>query len=192
MARANPHAKSFIEHFSDPANRSEGGLCELKEEVMVLFNGPNQHYVTPKFYVETKPATGKVVPTWNYSAAQAYGQATFYLDSNAPETKDYLLKQISDLSEHAEGGYMKYQKTWKVTDAPERYIELLCKSIIGFEIKVSRLEGKFKMSQELKDGDREGVIKGFTELGNKEMAETVRKRAEFKKQEETAKRSLKP
>ncbi len=183
MARANPHSKSLIEHFRASAPGAPGAPLQLKQEVMVLFNSPQQHYITPKFYTETKPSTGKVVPTWNYAAAQAYGVATFFLDSKAVDTDEFLAKQVSDLSEFAEGRVMGYERTWKVTDAPERFVGLLRKTIVGFEVRVTRLEGKFKMSQELKEGDREGVIKGLKELEEDDMAETVKRRAELKVQQ---------
>lgn len=122
------------------------------------------------------------MPTWNYVAAQTYGIATFFLDSEAAETDEFLAKQVSDLSEFAEGRIMRYERTWKVTDAPEKFMELLRKTIVGFEVRVTRLEGKFKMSQELKEGDREGVIKGLKESEEDDMAETVKLRAELKDQ----------
>ena len=123
------------------------------------------------------------MPTWNYAAAQVYGTATFYLDSKSSETDAFLAKQVSDLSEHAEGSLMGYAKTWKVTDAPEKFIELLRKSSIGMEVEVTRLERKFKMSQELAEGDREGVVKGLEETGEDELVETVKWRAEIKNQQ---------
>ncbi len=64
MARANPHTKALLL----AADTRSGGV-----PVTILFNGPVDHYITPKFYTETKPSTGKVVPTWNYSAVQATG-----------------------------------------------------------------------------------------------------------------------
>ena len=76
------------------------------------------------------------------------------------------------------------QGAWKLEDAPEKYVELLKRSIIGIEIVVERLEGKFKMSQELKEGDRQGVIDGFRKLGSKmgeEVADLVEERGELKK-----------
>src|SRR5579862_3450840 len=86
MAKPNPHAKALIEAIlrDNPSNGS------LEEEVSVLFNGPVHAYVTPKFYTETKPDTGKVVPTWNYSAVQAYGKATILFDSRNESTGSYL------------------------------------------------------------------------------------------------------
>ncbi|KIW56001.1 hypothetical protein PV05_04704 [Exophiala xenobiotica] len=179
MAKPNPHSKAMTEA-AQTRSPSNG---RLTEEVSVIFNGPAHHYVTPKFYVETKPSTGKVVPTWNYSAVQAYGTATIYFDSKNEETGEYLQKQISDLSYHAETNVMGYSKPWGVNDAPDRYIELLRKNIIGIEVEITRLEGKYKMSQELGKGDREGVIKGFEELRTDDavaIARTVEQRGALK------------
>jgi transcriptional regulator len=186
LARPNPQSKSMIEHLESISSPS-GSF--LEEEVLVLFTAPAHHYVTPKFYTETKPQTGKVVPTWNYAAAQAYGRARIFFDSKAPETGAFLSKQIRALSQHAEETVMKYNgengrpKAWQVEDAPEKYIELLQKGIIGIEIEIDRLEGKFKMSQEMGVGDREGVAMGFEKLGSEvgdRMAKSVRQRGEMK------------
>jgi transcriptional regulator len=64
----------------------------LEQEVLVLFTATSHHYVTPKFYTETKPVTAKVVPTWNYSAVQGYGRATLYFDSKSDVTSEFLSK----------------------------------------------------------------------------------------------------
>ena len=83
---------------------------------------------------------------------------------------------------------MGYTAPWQVSDAPESYVGLLKKNIIGIEIRIDRLQGKFKMSQELGDGDREGVIHGFEALGSDVgvgIARTVRERSgEVKKKDE--------
>jgi transcriptional regulator len=186
LARANPQTKSMIEHL-ESRGLSNGSV--LEEEVLVLFTAPAHHYVTTKFYTETKPQTGKVVPTWNYAAAQVYGKARIWYDSKAPESNAFLSKQLRDLSQHAETSIMGFDgqeqrpKAWKVEDAPESYVAIMQKGIVGIEIEIERLEGKFKMSQELGAGDREGVIKGFEALGSDigaEIAETVRRRGESK------------
>lgn len=188
LARANPQSKAMIEAV---LSKNQGnGSTVLTDEVLVLFTSPVQHYVTPKFYTETKPATGKVVPTWNYAAVQAYGRARVYFDAGGEETSAFLARQIDDLSAHAERDIMGYTgpegsrpAPWSVRDSPERYVELLKKAIIGVEIEITRLEGKFKMSQELGDGDRAGVIEGFRGLGTdtaREVAELVERRAELK------------
>jgi transcriptional regulator len=183
MARANPQAKALIEAATKSSSRT------LQEDAMVLFNGPVHHYVTPKFYVETKPSTGKVVPTWDYSAVQVYGTLTVFFDTASPETDAYLTKQINDLSKQSEENIFGYtgkdgaSKAWTVNEAPENYLSLAKKAIIGIEIEIKSIAGKFKMSQELANGDREGVIKGFQALGTEEgdaIAETVRQRGELK------------
>ena len=169
LAKQNPHAKALIDILQNSSKNNK----QLGEEVSVTFTGSAQHYVTPKFYVETKPSTGKVVPTWNYSAVQVYGKATVFHDSKAQETSTFLQTQIHDLSNHAETSIMGYQKPWNVDDAPEKYIDLLRKNIIGIEIEITRLEGKHKMSQELKPADREGVIEGFRALQNETGSQTA-------------------
>ena len=189
LARANPQSKVMIEEIQSRFDGNTDGKAEcLEEEVLVLFTAAAHHYVTPKFYTETKPSTGKVVPTWNYAAAQAYGKAKIYYSSKDAESGSFLSKQIRDLSQLAEVGLMGYDGKekagpWKVSDAPERYIETIQKAIIGIEIVIDRLEGKFKMSQEMGEGDRMGVVKGFEGLGTQigeEMATVVRERGELK------------
>lgn len=193
LARANPHSKAMMETLKEkptPENM-------LEEDVLVIFNGPAHHYITPKFYTETKPATGKVVPTWNYAAAQVYGKAKIYFDSSANETSSFLQTQIQDLTNHNETQTMGYTGEngrpgqWKVSDAPEKYVDLLKKAIIGIEIKIERLEGKFKMSQEMSEGDREGVAKGLGDLsesiGAQWVSDTVKQRSDGKAAETAAK-----
>ncbi|CAD0097759.1 unnamed protein product [Aureobasidium mustum] len=139
--------------------------------------------VTPKFYTKTKPETGKVVSAWNYAAAKVYGIATVYMDARADSTTTFLDKQIRDLSNKAEEETMGHEKPWKVDDAPERYIELLRKNIVGIEIKVTNLGGKYKMSQEMSVEDREGVAAGFEAMKKEAgdwMANTVRERVQTK------------
>lgn len=189
MAKQNPQAKVLMETLAAIQNeREDDSIRELPDEVLILFNGPHHHYVTPKFYVETKPTTGKVVPTWNYSAVQAYGKIKVYCDSKSEETSSYLQSQIEALSHQAETSIMGYTgvdkpKAWEVSDAPTSYVDLLKKNIIGIEIQIHRLEGKFKMSQELGKEDREGVIQGFSNLDSdvgRDIAKTVKERGDMK------------
>ncbi|KAF7588346.1 hypothetical protein BBP40_005874 [Aspergillus hancockii] len=185
MARQNPQAKTIIEAMTAAGSPS---ASPLQQEVQVLFTSQNHHYVTPKFYTETKPDTGKVVPTWNYAAAQVYGKATIYYDSSSTESSEYLSKQIHDLSQLCETSIMGYtgeggkKAPWKVADAPDRYIEIMRKNIIGVEVMIEDIGGKFKMSQESSQGDREGVIEGFNNLGSevgRNVAALVRERGEL-------------
>ncbi|KAH6883117.1 transcriptional regulator PAI 2-type [Alternaria rosae] len=180
IARANPQAKVLIEHLKSQTNSdTEQPVQTLSRDIMVLFNGPAHHYVTPKFYTETKPLSGKVVPTWNYSAVQVYGRATIFHDTKASSTGTFLDKQIRDLSLQSEKEIMGYEKPWQVDDAPASYIEILKKAIIGVQIEITDIGGKYKMSQEMGVGDQRGVVEGFKAMGSgvgDEMARTVEER----------------
>ncbi|KAK2766314.1 hypothetical protein FQN54_007831 [Arachnomyces sp. PD_36] len=190
IAKQNPQAKAMMEALA-ARNEEDPNTLELSDEVLVLFNGPHHHYVTPKFYTETKPDTGKVVPTWNYSAVQAYGKIRVFCNSKSEETTSFLQKQITDLTNHSEASVMGYTgganpSPWEVSDAPTPYVEILRKNIIGIEIKIDRLQGKFKMSQEMSKGDREGVADGFASLGTEVgqgMSRTVKARSDMKEQQ---------
>ncbi|CAG9998636.1 unnamed protein product [Clonostachys byssicola] len=187
LARANPQSKAIIEEVND--RHTKDAVKILENDVLVIFNSPIQSYSTPKFYTETKPSTGKVVPTWNYAAVQIYGKATVYVDPKAAETSAFLDSQMRALTYHNEVERMGYNGKggnpgpWEVSDAPEKYIELLKKAIIGIDIKIEHMGGKFKMSQEMNNGDTEGIIKGFrnlgTEMGGK-VADLVEERRDLK------------
>lgn len=193
IARQNPQSKAIIDHAKanpNPFPHATSTSHKLQQEVMILFNGPSHHYVTPKFYTKTKPENGKVVPTWNYAAAQCYGIATVHFDSQSEETSNFLATQIHDLSMMAEKDIMKHEKPWQVADAPDRYVELLRKNIIGIEIEVTSLGGKFKMSQEMDSEDQQGVAEGFEALGTAEadyVAKTVRERGTLSETARSAK-----
>ena len=181
--RQNAQSQAIIEALT--SRPTPGNI--LEQDVLVVFTSPD-HYVTPRFYTETKPTTGKVVPTWNYAAVQVYGRAKIYFDSKSEETSQFLQKHLADLSYQCETKIMGYTggdtpEDWKLSDAPERYIDLLKKSIIGIEIAVDRLEGKFKMSQERDHGDRQGVIQGFSTLqteGASTVGRIIKERSDLK------------
>lgn len=182
IARANPQTKVMIDSNSHTPETAGQPTAELNDEVLVLFNSPVHSYVSPRYYKETKPDTGKVVPTWNYSAVQVYGRCRIH--HSGPAASSFLQRQVTDLTNHNEprsGGQ------WKVADAPERYVDLLKKGIIGIEITIERIEGRFKMSQEMKGGDWEGVKEGFKAMGG-ELGEAMSTRVaeEGKKRDERA------
>jgi transcriptional regulator len=197
IAVQNPQAKAIVQSLTSESSGTPKSY--LEDDVLVLFNGPVHHYVTPHFYTDTKPATGKVVPTWDYDAVEVYGTARIYFDPNSEETTDFLTQQLSALSQHAETSIMGYgedmkTKAWQVSDAPTPYIKIMKKRIIGIEIEMKSMAGRFKMSQEKPKGDRAGVIKGFSNMGSAagtQMADIIVQRAaEFDAaQEEKAKES---
>ncbi len=133
MAKANPHWKNL------------SGLAQC----LVVFQGP-EGYVTPSWYL-SKAKSHKVVPTWNYAMVQAWGMPAAIDDAS------WLRKQLNDLTDYHE---RRRSEPWSLSDAPEDFIASQMKAIIGIEIPIERLEGKFKMSQNREDGDPAGVFEG--------------------------------
>jgi transcriptional regulator len=138
-------------------------------EALAIFLGPDA-YITPSWY-ETKRQTGKVVPTWNYLAIHAYGTLSFFDD--ADELRAHVSK-MTDTHEASRGA------PWAVTDAPADFVDGMLKAIVGFRLRIRRLEGKWKMSQNRPRQDVPGVIDGLSrEPGEAqaEVAEIVASRA---------------
>ncbi len=150
VARANPVWGEFAE-------------CG---QVLAVFQG-HDHYVSPSWY-ETKRDTGKVVPTWNYAMVQIRGAV------RAIEDPVWLRGLVTDLTDVHEAGR---SQPWAVDDAPADYINAMVKAIVGFEIKIEKLEGKFKISQNRNAADSEGVAAGLEaqgDLASHDMAELMR------------------
>jgi transcriptional regulator len=146
IARANPQ-------WRDPSG---------KVQALAIFLGPNA-YVTPSWYA-TKRATGKVVPTWNYAAIHAYGPVQFFDDA------ERLLALVTRLTETHE---RPRAQPWAVSDAPADFVQGMLRAIVGFELPIARLEGKWKMSQNRPAEDRAGVVEGLAREGSPEVAELV-------------------
>lgn len=117
-----------------------------QQEVLVVFQGEGA-YVSPSLY-EAKAKDGKVVPTWNYIAVHAYGRPRIVTD---PE---WLRGLVSDLSDKHE---VAREAPWHVSDAPSDYIDKLLGAIVGIEIPITRLLGKWKVSQNRPSTDRARV-----------------------------------
>ena len=128
---------------------------ETRGESLVIFQGPNV-YVSPSFY-PSKAEHGKVVPTWNYCTVQARGTL------RAIEDTEWLRTLVTRLTDRHEG---EREKPWAVTDAPSDYIDKLLPAIVGIEIEVTSLVGKWKTSQNRTPTDRAGVLDALTAAGN--------------------------
>jgi transcriptional regulator len=115
-------------------------------EVLVIFQGANG-YVTPSWYA-TKRETGKVVPTWNYAAVHVHGPL------RAIDDAEWLRHLVTDLTKVHES---QFAQPWHVTDAPADFVDQMLKAIVGIEIPIARIEGKWKVSQNRPAVDREGV-----------------------------------
>lgn len=152
LAKANPQWKLIADNPDAP--------------VLTVFQGADT-YVTPSWY-ETKRETGKVVPTWNYAIVQVRGRARIIDD------REWLAGQIAELTATHE---TNRAEPWKVTDAPGAFIEAQIKGIIGLEIEIAEISGKWKVSQNRPVADRVGVAEGLDANGDApatEMANLVR------------------
>ena len=122
------------------------------KEVMVIFQGADA-YISPSWY-PSKKEHGKVVPTWNYAVVHAHGPLKVFDDA------EWLRAFVTQLTERHESSM---PAPWKVTDAPADFIDATLKAIVGIEIPLARLTGKWKVSQNRPAMDRAGTIAG---LGN--------------------------
>ena len=122
---------------------------------VVIFQGP-QGYITPSWY-PTKHAHGKAVPTWNYAVVHAHGIP------RAIKDKDWLLKHVTMLSDLHES---ERAVPWSVSDAPPEYIDTMLKAIVGIEIPISAVIGKWKTSQNRPLPDKLGTIAGLYDRGD--------------------------
>ncbi|WP_112663212.1 FMN-binding negative transcriptional regulator [Microvirga flavescens] len=134
LSRANPQWRDF----------------DAAREALVIFQGADS-YITPSWY-ETKRETGKVVPTWNYAIVQAYGTMKVMDDL------EWLTRQTEALTAQHEASQ---PQPWAASDAPASYIAAHMKGIVGIEIEISRIEGKWKVSQNRPQADIAGVAEGL-------------------------------
>jgi transcriptional regulator len=133
-----------------------------QSQVLVMFMGP-EFYVTPSWY-PTKRDTGKVVPTWNYVTVHAYGAMRAFDD--AARLHD-LVSRLTDARE------AERETPWSVDDAPASYIDGQLRGIVGLEITIDRLLGKWKLSQNKTDADRRGTIDGLRDAAQDELARAM-------------------
>jgi transcriptional regulator len=127
-----------------------------------IFQGPDA-YITPSWYA-TKRENGKVVPTWNYVTIHAYGPVEFFGDT---ERLRAIVTRLTEREERAR------PEPWAVTDAPADFIDGMLKGIVGFALPITRLEGKWKMSQNRPVQDRARVIDGLKEAGREDVAALI-------------------
>ena len=148
LSRANPQWRDF-----DPA-----------QDALVVFQG-TETYITPSWY-ETKREHGKVVPTWNYAIVQARGRMRII------EDPAWLLEQVTAMTSTQEAAR---PEPWAVGDAPPEFLAAQIKGIVGVEIEIAQIEGKWKVSQNRPEADRRGVAAGLRALD----AEQARRMADL-------------
>ena len=149
LARPNPQWQQL-----DPA-----------AEALVVFQGP-EAYVTPSWYA-AKAESGKVVPTWNYAVVQVHGRI------RTTDDPRWLRAQIEALTDQQED---RRARPWHVSDAPASYVEGQIRGIVGIEIAISRIEGKWKASQNRPAQDQPNIVAGLNAEGATTMANIVRQR----------------
>lgn len=160
LARANRHHE-IVKAAAEASGR--------EARAMVIFTGPDA-YVTPSWY-PAKAEHGEVVPTWNYVAVHASGTLTLH------EDPEWLLEHVTRLTERSEA---ERQDPWAVADAPEDYVAAQLRAIVGFELRIDRLEGRWKMSQNRSAEDIRGVVAGLSASDrpmDRQVAAVVRERA---------------
>lgn len=136
MAKANPHWQQLA----------------LVDECLVVFQGEN-NYVTPSWY-PSKDEHHRVVPTWNYEMVQMRGKPVLH------ESSEWLYGQVS----HATNMLERHRtQPWQVTDAPEEFVDAQMQGIVGLEIFVTDIQGKWKMSQNKDSHDFDGVKRGLSD-----------------------------
>ncbi len=133
-------------------------------DALVVFQGADS-YITPAWYA-SKQEHGKVVPTWNYATVQARGTVRIIHDT------EWLRTQVERLTHDHEAAR---EHAWQVTDAPAAYIEAHLKGIVGIEIVIASIEGKWKVSQNRSEADRHGVATGLDAAGQPDAADLVRR-----------------
>jgi transcriptional regulator len=149
VARANPHHRQ--------ASAAAGAL--------VIFTGPDA-YVSPAWYA-SKEEHGRVVPTWNYVAVHAYGVLRFV------EDPAFVARHLRELTARHEAGR---ERPWDVSDAPAEFIAQQARAVVGVELAITRLEGKWKMSQNRPAADIDGVVRvlgSSPDAGDRAVAEIV-------------------
>jgi transcriptional regulator len=131
-------------------------------DALAIFQGP-ESYISPSWY-PTKQEHGKVVPTWNYAVIHAHGSLHVIDDAG------WVRNMLETLTAQQEDGF---SKPWAVSDAPRDYTDRLIESIVGIEIVISKLKGKWKVSQNQPAQNKAGVVKGLKVRGDSSALEVA-------------------
>ena len=131
-------------------------------EALAIINGADA-YITPSWY-ETKREHGRVVPTWNYVTAHLYGELRIH------DEPSWVEANVRELTAKYESGR---EHVWAVDDAPAEYISGQLRAIVGVELRITRVDAKFKLSQNRSQADIDGVIESLRSEGRNEIAESM-------------------
>jgi transcriptional regulator len=148
LSRANPQWRDF----------------RPEVEALAIFQGP-QAYISPNWY-PTKRENGRVVPTWNYAVVHVCGTLSVYAD---PQPLRAFLEELTAVHESVKAKLTNV-KPWMPADAPPAYIEGQLKAIVGIKLALTRIEGKWKMSQNQPAENRLGAAEALEGIGDEESA----------------------
>lgn len=148
IAKANPLAR----------------LLNDETKATIIFHGPNC-YISPNYY-PTKKDNGKAVPTWNYIVVHVAGSIKCVHDN------DWKLDLLNSLTDKHESSS---DEPWSISDAPQEYIEKMLPAIVGLEVQIESIEGKWKVSQDKPEINQKGVIEGLEAVGHSDMQAWVQK-----------------
>lgn len=151
IAKANPMGKETI-----------------TSPVLVIFQGANA-YISPNWY-PTKQEDHKAVPTWNYATVHVHGQINFMAEN---KDKRHILQELTAIHEATE------ETPWSMADAPADYTEKMINGVIGIEIIISKIEGKWKVSQNQPSKNKQGVVENLqkrTGSNPEKMIDYIKKR----------------
>ena len=135
------------------------------DAVLVIFRAANA-YISPNWY-PSKPETHRHVPTWNYQAVHVHG--TLHIRHDEPFLRGVVAQLTRDHERQS-----KQPRPWKMTDAPRDYMQQMLQNIVGLELRITRLEGKWKLGQNRESRDREGAATGLEQRGELLTAEAMR------------------
>ena len=173
-ATADGLLATFLPFIFDPAAHEQGALLghvarnndqwrrPAIGDAMVIVRGPDA-YISPSWYA-SKAEHGRVVPTWDYVLAHVHGELVLHSEP------DWLAAHVARLTSVHEGGRAE---PWAVTDAPERFVAGQLRAIVGVEVRISRVEAKWKLSQNRPPADVDGVVAGLTADGATAVAAAV-------------------
>lgn len=133
-------------------------------EVLVVFRGV-EGYISPNWY-PSKHEAHRAVPTWNYEVVHAHGTLTIHDDEK------HVRGVVARLTRTHEAGE---PQPWKMGDAPPDYLDQMLRAIVGIEVRITRLEGKRKLSQNREPRDREGTITALDERGRAPLAQAMQR-----------------
>ena len=144
IAKANPLWKSVNE----------------QSEVVLVFHGPNC-YISPNHY-PTKKENGRAVPTWNYVAVHVKGALQYRFND------EFKLNMLDNLTKQHEA---EQEEAWSIHDAPAQYINRMLPAIVGLEIQITSITGKWKVSQNQPEVNKQGVIAGLSKQNSNDAQE---------------------